>query len=87
MFTQACWQLERNLIKPEIHCADADASAGLEGPDLCLVLKELSGVMCYQQQKLTIDSSASIMVKAATPTTVIDLNSALGNQQYQYQDQ
>ena len=37
--------------------------------------------------ELTIDSFASNMVKAASLTTVIDLDLPLGNQQYQYQDQ
>ena len=64
----------------------SDSLAGLEGPGLCLVLNELSGVMCYQQQEVTIDSFASNMVKAAKPTTVIDLNLPLKDQQYQYQD-
>ena len=36
-----------------------NVSAGLEEPDLCLVLKELSGVISYWHQELTIDSSAS----------------------------
>ena len=36
--------------------------------------------------ELTIDSFASNMVKAASSTTVIDLDLPLGNKQYQYQD-
>ena len=61
-----------------------DASAGLEGPDLRLALKELSGVT-YRSWllELTVDSSASNIMKTAIPTTVIDPNSPLGNQQYQ----
>lgn len=62
------------------------ASAGLEGLEVCLVLKEPSGVMCYRQQELTIDSFAFSMVKTARPTTVIGLNLALSDHQYQYQD-
>ena len=40
--------------------------------------------MCYRQLELIIDSSAS--KKAATLTTVTDLISPLGDQQYWYQD-
>ena len=36
--------------------------------------------------ELIIDSFASNMVKAASSTTVIDLDLPLGDQQYQYQD-
>ena len=34
-----------------------DASVGHEGRGLCLILKELSGVMCYRKHELTSSDS------------------------------